>query len=698
MKRLLFVVFLLMGLTVHGQRFVKTFNTIAELRAANPNDVHTNANVLGYYTINDFGNGNFTYNKTSTATDDGGGVIKPTAYDGRWIRNIGQTFVSPRQFGAKGDYNSTAGTGQDDTAAFQAAINYALANGIQFRLDPGIYQTTSTLTVSNGFAGTLDFGNFNSEQALGTKAPIVYLNALNTHFLTMLDPSRITVKNLALYIKPQNGWQSGSNSDYNSQPQQNDNAYAIRIVGWGTFCNFENIHTFYGSGLIKNDYDTLLTPRAEARLFNNMGRNLMCRYGRYALDLVAGSGSSWENLYFLSSPGGYTNQTAVSAIRIASFANNETYKRVNIEWSAFTGPMFDFTAAEVHFEGLHVEGIDLPYQASSARWLIDLNGGSFTMSHSRLQDIRAAWGFVTKQGLFYFRGSPQTRLRIDNSIIERLNENPDSETYKLVRYIDNAAGAAYIQVDQLNEADVGYWTNSPSWFGFEERRLPASKRFESMVNFGDGVNTYSTYYNGSPALTTYVTSPTNAVGVLRLSSGTTEFNATLLQHQNAVVYAGSGVHRMKVRFKLSSLPTVTTDDIILRIGLMNDLSAAPQNAPTDGAYLQLWLNMGYGDDRIVLVTRASSSENKIQLFPASYTNGDVWYETEVIINNDRQQVRAYSNPRNTTYQANLTTTIPAATTALRPQIQFVKRGAAPATDVKLDVDYIEVISAPNGIY
>ena len=695
MKQFLFAVFLLIGLTAHGQRFVKTFNTIAELRAANPNDVHTNANVLGYYTPNDLGGGNFTYDKSSTATDDSGSALKPTSYNGRWLRNFGQTFVSPRQFGAKGNYNSTAGTGQDDTAAFQAAINYAMASGITFRLDPGLYQTTSTLTVSNGFAGTLDFGNFNSEQAVGTKAPIVYLNTTNTHFLTMLDPNRVTVKNLALYIKPQNGW---GLSDYYSQPQQNDNAYAIRIVGWGTFSNFENIHAFYGSGLIKNDFDTNLTSRTEAQLFNNMGRNLMCRYGRYALDLVAGSGSSWENLYFLTSSGGYTNQTAVSAIRVQKYMNNETFKRANFEWSSFTGPMLDLSSAEVHFEGLHVEGINLPYQSNSERWLIDINGGSFTMSHSRLQNIRADWGFVTKQGLFYFRGSPQTRVRIDNSIIEQLNENPDPETYKLVRYIDNAAGASYIQVDQLNEADVGYWTNSPSWYGFDERRLPASKRFESMANFGDGANPYSIYYNKSPAAATYVTTATNATGVLRLSSGTTEFNATLLQHQNAVVYAGAGVHRMKVRFKLSALPTVTTDDIIVRIGLMNDLSAAPQNAPTDGAYLQLWLNMGYGDDRMVLVTRASSSENKAQLFSASYTAADTWYEAELILNNDRQQVRAYSNPRKTTYQANLTTTIPAATTALKPQIQFVKRGSAPATDVKLDLDYVEVLSAPNGIY
>ena len=189
MKQFLFAVFLLIGLTAHGQRFVKTFNTIAELRAANPNDVHTNANVLGYYTPNDLGGGNFTYDKSSTATDDSGSALKPTSYNGRWLRNFGQTFVSPRQFGAKGDFNSTAGTGQDDTTAFQAAINYAMANGITFRLDPGLYQTTSTLTVSNGFAGTLDFGNFNSEQAAGTKAPIVYLNAFNTHFLTMLDPN-----------------------------------------------------------------------------------------------------------------------------------------------------------------------------------------------------------------------------------------------------------------------------------------------------------------------------------------------------------------------------------------------------------------------------------------------------------------------------------------------------------------------------
>jgi hypothetical protein len=309
-------------------------------------------------------------------------------------------------------------------------------------------------------------------------------------------------------------------------------------------------------------------------------------------------------------------------------------------------------------------------------------------------DIRANWGYVLRQGMFYFDGNPRASVALRNVTIERLNENADP-TYKLLRFIDTAAGAQQIQVDLLDEHDVTYWTNSPSWYGYDDRMLSAPKRFHSVAHFGDGVIPYNTFQNLSPPEVGFLSTYTNANGILRLSSGTTEFNATLLQHANAFTYLGAAVHRMKVRFLMTDVATAATDYEIMRIGWFSDMSSAPQNTPNDGCYIEhRWNN--YSDDRISVVGRVGGVETKNQFITAARFEADQWYEVELILNNTGDQFRAYRNPRTSSDEGNVTSNLPGPTVPLIPQIQFVKRGSAPATSVRLDLDYVEVITAPNG--
>jgi hypothetical protein len=106
------------------------FNSIADLRANKkspcPNEL---IYVLGYWTPGDSGGGEFFWNATSTAVDDGGVTIQDAQYDckdtGRWIRVITTDKVSVRWFGAKGD-NLTI-----DTAAFNNCATYI--KGASFR-------------------------------------------------------------------------------------------------------------------------------------------------------------------------------------------------------------------------------------------------------------------------------------------------------------------------------------------------------------------------------------------------------------------------------------------------------------------------------------------------------------------------------------------------------------------------------------
>lgn len=112
---------------------VQQVATIALLRAmpyaaaAVPSTVF----LSGYYAAGDSGGGTFQWSASSTASDDGGMVIKPTGNTGagRWLRVVTDRVVSPDFWGAKGDYAA------DDTTPVQAGVNYAVASGfvLEFR-------------------------------------------------------------------------------------------------------------------------------------------------------------------------------------------------------------------------------------------------------------------------------------------------------------------------------------------------------------------------------------------------------------------------------------------------------------------------------------------------------------------------------------------------------------------------------------
>ena len=108
-------------------------NDIAALRLVDTSTLTTAiAQVAGYYAVGDGGGGTFYFNSTSTLSDDGGMIIRPSVGTGRWLRE-GQGEINVLWYGAIN--NGIANC----TPVFQAANVFATAAGWTLYLPAGIY-------------------------------------------------------------------------------------------------------------------------------------------------------------------------------------------------------------------------------------------------------------------------------------------------------------------------------------------------------------------------------------------------------------------------------------------------------------------------------------------------------------------------------------------------------------------------------
>ncbi len=138
--------------TILKSNFDRVVSSIAALRAIDKTK-YTQAYVTGYYGDGDGGGGSYYYDSTDTTSSDNGGTIIVATDGGRWKLVYG-SFVTLRQFGAKGNSTGSTGTGQDDTTYIQAAITWATTTTMrkaEIWAEEGMYRTTAALTAAAGF-------------------------------------------------------------------------------------------------------------------------------------------------------------------------------------------------------------------------------------------------------------------------------------------------------------------------------------------------------------------------------------------------------------------------------------------------------------------------------------------------------------------------------------------------------------------
>ncbi len=109
-------------------------NSIADLRELVPEDAHCKIKLLGYYSPNDGGGGDWYWDSASTAVDDSATIVEVIDVDtGRWTRVNDEEFINLKIFGAKGDGIENEGKN------IQRSINYCSENNRVLYVPSGVY-------------------------------------------------------------------------------------------------------------------------------------------------------------------------------------------------------------------------------------------------------------------------------------------------------------------------------------------------------------------------------------------------------------------------------------------------------------------------------------------------------------------------------------------------------------------------------
>jgi hypothetical protein len=257
----------------------------------------------GYSKSGDGGDGFFVWDTMSGEKDDGGTIIDPSDGSrlGRWIRMTRGRDVTPLWWGAK--FDDTA----DDTAAIQAAVDYAIGTGGNVLLPSGTAKITRTLVLASKgrkphsgfhFSGRGKFGDSGSSMRAGSGTLIKYYGpADSAEAIVNLDGSLwryTTVGNLSLMCQTLNGCKHGilfSSTEFSQDVIENITVSNSRIAfaihgansGNGEFTYFSNCAAANVEGFFYNNSGQSYNQR-----FDHCSCGLMPGGTYFHLDIVSG--------------------------------------------------------------------------------------------------------------------------------------------------------------------------------------------------------------------------------------------------------------------------------------------------------------------------------------------------------------------------------------------------------------------------
>ena len=293
-----------------GSTQVQSFNSIAALRLRSGTTIANSAKTLGYYSAGDGGGNSFYWDGTSSATDNGGTVIKPTSVSGagRWLATNPE-LTTLKQWGCVGD-----GTITDDSTKINDYLTYMAANGYK-ATGVGTYRIDSKITIK----GNADFSEANIN-VYGSPAIAVEVstgNAANptTPIINMIIVLPKTVINVD---KVGVGWGS---------------TVGVRVVNcYSSIITTDRIEGF-GTGLLVTSYGS------NGNVYNTYNIGWL-ENNKVNLSLTPAEAASWvnENLFiggrFSHESGEGTNVAGVRHIYLAkstNVVNNNVFIKPSIE-------------------------------------------------------------------------------------------------------------------------------------------------------------------------------------------------------------------------------------------------------------------------------------------------------------------------------------------------------------------------------
>ena len=137
------------GYKIKDEKAVRTYESIASMKADTKLKEGYHVKTKGYYEANDGGHGEYVILDDETLVDDGGSIHVLT--NGLRAKLIVNDNINVKQFGAYGDNE------HDDGLILNKAISYAVNNGYNVYVPTGVYLTSITINVYGGGGGEKTF-------------------------------------------------------------------------------------------------------------------------------------------------------------------------------------------------------------------------------------------------------------------------------------------------------------------------------------------------------------------------------------------------------------------------------------------------------------------------------------------------------------------------------------------------------------